>query len=98
MNIIEVVVLAAGGFYVGANLGERLCLVIDKVVHKKELEPGCVYFHRTTRETVVIDSVIPGGLFKKSRVEFLAGNKRLQVELGEFFEQFKYAQYSVRGE
>ena len=88
----------AGAAYVGVKLGERLGLVIDKAVHKKELSPGCVYLHRTTRETVIIDSVIPGGLFKKPMVEFLAGKKRLRVELGEFLDQFEYAQYSVRGE
>ena len=97
MKFIESVKLA-GAAYVGVKLGERLGLVIDKAVHKKELKPGCVYLHSTTRETVIIDSVIPGGLFKKPRVEFLAGKKRFQVELGEFLNQFKYAQYSVRGE
>ena len=39
-----------------------------------------------------------GSSLKKPMVEFLAGRKRLQVELGEFLDQFKYAQYSVRGE
>ena len=97
MKFIESVKLAVAG-YVGVKLGERLCRVIDKAVYKKELEPGCVYLHKTTREIVVVDSVIPGGLFKKPMVEFLAGRKRLQVELGEFLDQFEYAQYSVRGE
>ena len=97
MKFVEAVKLA-GAAYVGVRLGERLCLVIDRVVYKKELKPGCVYLHSTTRETVIIDSVIPGGLFKKPMVEFLAGRKRLQVELGEFLDQFEYAQYSVRGE
>ena len=99
MKFIESVKLA-GAAYVGIKLGERLCRVISKAVHKKELEPGCVYIHRTTGDTVVINSVISGGLFKKPMVEFLAVNKRLQVELGEFLEQFEYAQYqySVRGE
>ena len=97
MKFIESVKLA-GAAYVGIKLGERLCSSLSKIISKKELEPGCVYLHRTTGETVVVDSVIPGGLFKKPMVEFLAGNKRLQVELGEFMEQFEYAQYSVRGE
>lgn len=97
MKFIESVKLA-GAAYVGVKLGERLSLVIDKAVHKKELEPGCVYLHSKTRVAVVVDSVIPGGFFKKPMVEFLAGNKRLQVELGEFLDQFEYAQYSVRGE
>ena len=97
MKFIELVKLA-GAAYVGIKIGERLGLVIGKAVIKKELNPGCVYLHRTTGETVIIDSVIPGGLFKKPMVEFLAGSKRLQVELGEFRDQFKYAQYSVRGE
>ena len=97
MKFIESVKLA-GVAYVGVKLGERLSLVIDKAVHKKELEPGCVYLHSKTGVTVVVDSVIPGGLFKKPMVEFLAGRKRLQVELGEFLDQFEYAQYSVRGE
>ena len=97
MKFIESVKLA-GAAYVGVKLGERLCLALSKMVSKKELKPGCVYLHSTTRETVIIDSVIPGGLFKKPMVEFLAGKKRLQVELGEFLEQFEYAQYSVGGE
>ena len=97
MKFIEAVKLA-GAAYVGIKIGERLCSSLSKAVSKKELEPGCVYIHRTTGETVVINSVIPGGLFKKPRVEFLAGKKRLQVELGEFLNQFEYAQYSVRGE
>ena len=97
MKFIELVGLA-GAAYVGLELGERLGLVIGKAVIKEELNPGCVFLHRTTRETVIIDSVIPGGLFKKPMVEFLAGRKRLQVELGEFLDQFEYAQYSVRGE
>ena len=97
MKFIESVKLA-GAAYVGIKLGERLCSSLSKIISKKELEPGCVYLHRTTGETVVVDSVIPGGLFKKPMVEFLAGNKRLQVELGECMEQFEYAQYSVRGE
>ena len=87
MKFIELVGLA-GAACVGIKLGERLGLVIGKAVYKKELNPGCVYLHRTTGETVVVDSVIPGGLFKKPMVEFLAGRKRLQVELGEFLEQF----------
>jgi hypothetical protein len=97
MKFIESVKLA-GAAYVGVKLGERLYLALSKTVHKKELSPGCVYLHRTTRETVIIDSVIPGSLFKKPTVEFLAKRKRLQVELGEFLKQFEYAQYSVRGE
>ena len=97
MKFIDSVKLA-GAAYVGVKLGERLCLVIDKAVYGKNLNPGCVYLHRTTREAVVIVSMISGGLFKKPMVEFLAGKKRLQVELGEFLEQFEYAQYSVGGE
>ena len=97
MKFIESVKLA-GAAYVGIKLGERLCLMLSKAVSKKELNPGCVYLHRTTGETVVIDTVISGGLFKKPTVEFLVGNKRLQMNLGEFLEQFEYAQYSVRGE
>ncbi len=97
MKFIELVKLA-GAACVGMKLGERLCSSLSKMVFKKELEPGCVYLHRTTGDTVVINSVISGSLFKKPMVEFLAGKKRLQVELGEFMEQFEYAQYSVRGE
>ena len=37
MNIIELVGLSAGAFYVGVNLGERLCLVIDKVMYRNQL-------------------------------------------------------------
>lgn len=97
MKFIESVKLA-GAVYVGVKLGERLILILEKAVHKKGLEPGCVYLHSKTGARVVVDSVIPGGLFKKPMVEFLAGKERLQVELGEFLEQFEYAQYSVRGE
>lgn len=97
MKFIEAVKLA-GAAYVGIKIGERLCLSLFKAVSKNELNPGCVYLHRTTGETVVIDTVISGGLFKKPMVEFLVGNKRLQMNLGEFLEQFEYAQYSVRGE
>ena len=100
MNFIELVGLAAGAFYVGINLGERLCSVIDKVMYRKELYHGCVYFHRMTREEVVIVSMISGGLFKKPMVKFLVGNKglQLQMNLGEFLKQFQYAQYNMRGE
>ena len=97
MKFIESVKLA-GAAYVGVKLGERLCSSITKMISKKELEPGCVYLHEMTGETVIINSVISGGLFKKPMVEFLVGNKRLQMELGEFLEQFEYAQYSVGGE
>ena len=97
MKFIESVKLA-GAAYVGIKLGERLCSSLSKMISKKELEPGCVYLHRTTREIVVINSVIPGSLFKKPMVEFLAGSKRLQMNLDEFFEQFEYAQCRVKGE
>jgi hypothetical protein len=97
MKFIELVGLA-GTAYVGGKLGERLGLVFSKMISKKELEPGCVYLHGTTGDTVVINSVIPGSLFKKPMVEFLAGSKRLQMNLDEFKEQFEYAQYNVRGE
>ena len=99
MKFIESVKLA-GAAYVGVKLGERLGSSLSKVIFKKELEPGCVYLHRRTGDTVIINSVISGGLFKKPMVEFLAVNKRFQMELGEFLEQFEYAQYqySVRGE
>ena len=99
MNIIELVGLAAGAFYVGVNLGERLCLVIDKVMYRNQLYHGCVYFHRTTGKKVVIESMISGGLFKKPMVKFSVGNKglQLQMNLGEFLKQFVYdVQYKLK--
>lgn len=84
--------------YLGTQVGERLYLAISKKMSKEELLPGCVYLHEKTRETVIIESVIPGGLFKKPVVEFLVGNRKLQMNLGEFLEQFEYAQYRVGGE
>ena len=100
MNFIELVVLAAGALYIGAKLGERLCLAIDKVMYRSELYHGCVYLHRMTGEKVVLESMISGGLFKKPMVKFSMGDKgsQIQMNLGEFWKQFKYAQYSVRGE
>ena len=92
MNIIELVGLAAGALYVGVKIGERLCLVIDKVMYKKELYHGCVYLHRMTGEKVILESMISGGLFKKPMVKFSIGDKGLQIQmnLGEFWKQFKY--------
>lgn len=99
MKFIESVKLA-GAAYVGVKLGERLCLVIDKMIHRNELYHGCVYFHRMTGKKVVIESMISGGLFKKPMVKFSIGNKELQLQmnLGDFLKQFQYAQYNVRGE
>ena len=100
MNFIELVVLSVGAFYIGAKIGERICLVIDKVMYEKELNRGCVFFHRTSGGKVVIDSVISGSLFKKPTVKFSVGNEGLQIQMNlrEFLKQFKYAQYNMRGE
>jgi hypothetical protein len=97
LTTVEVFELA-GAAYLGTLIGERLHLALSKKMSKKELTPGCVYLHEKTRETVIIVSVIPGGLLKKPMVEFLVGNRKLQMNLGEFLEQFEYAQYRVGGE
>lgn len=98
-ELVESVKLAVAA-YAGVLIGERLYLALSKKISKKELNPGCVYSHKKTGEPVVINPVIPGGLFEKPMVEFLVGNtnKRLQMSLGEFRDQFEYAQFSVRGE
>ena len=90
---MELVVLAAGALYIGAKLGERLCLAIDRMTYRNELYHGCVYLHRITGEKVVLESMISGGLFKKPMVKFSIGDKGLQIQmnLGEFLKQFKYA-------
>lgn len=92
MNIIELVGLAAGALYVGVKFGERLGLMIDKVMYKKELYYGCVYLHKRTGEKVILKSMISGGLFKKPMVKLSIGDKGLQIQmnLGEFLKQFKY--------
>lgn len=94
MNFIELIGLAAVSLYVGAKIGERLGLVIDRVMYRNELYHGCVYLHRMTGEKVVLESMISGGLFKKPMVKFSIGDKGLQIQmnLGEFLKQFKYAQ------